>query len=60
MSRIWNSALQIQVSEDTEMKKVKRDMTENVNSSFNHATWSIVLKILSPCLVSIEQSLVID
>ena len=54
MSRIWNSALQIQVSEDTEMKKVKRDMTENVNSSFNHATWSIVLKILSPCLVSIE------
>lgn len=36
MSRIWNSALQIQVLEDTEMKKVKRDMTENVNSSFNH------------------------
>lgn len=36
MSRIWNSTLQIQVLEDTEMKKVKRDRTENANLSFKH------------------------
>jgi hypothetical protein len=36
MSRIWTSTLQMQVLEDTEMKKVKRDGTENVNLSFNH------------------------